>query len=338
MRLVSYVDGSIERVGVVHGEHIVDAGASDMFSGRPAELADTLKDALRVVQAWPHPPVDMIELLCRGKEYLRALDDITAGAARTLAERPERTDRPGGKMPSSPLRPLASTGLRAPVPRPGKITCLGMNYADHAREQGLEPPKQPLFFLKSANTICATGDPICLPPNSTQVDFEAELAVVIGKRGRRIPLERAYEHVAGYMILNDVSARDMQYGDRQWFRGKSCDTFAPSGPWIVTADELGDPHRLRISSSLNGQTMQDSNTSNLVFKVDTLISYLSESLTWEVGDIISTGTPPGVGVFRKPPVFLKPGDSVSISIEGVGTLVNPVVGPVVGADESKSAD
>lgn len=321
MRVVSYLDGNAGRVGVVRGEYVVDAGAVEMLASRSPALADTLRDALGVARKWTRPPNDMIELLGRGKEYLQALDVITSGLGQAA---------PGERS----ARPLASTRLLAPVPRPGKIVCLGLNYADHAREQGLEPPKQPLFFLKSANTICATGDPITLPPNSTQVDFEAELAVVMGKRGRRIPLERAFEYVAGYMILNDVSARDMQYSDRQWFRGKSCDTFAPCGPWIVTADELGDPHRLRISSSLNGQTMQDSNTSNLIFKVDTLISYLSQSLTWEVGDIISTGTPPGVGVFRKPPVFLKPGDLVSISIERVGTLTNPVVAPAVGAPKS----
>jgi acylpyruvate hydrolase len=166
-----------------------------------------------------------------------------------------------------------------------------------------------------------------LPPNSAQVDYEAEFAVVIGKRGRNIPESQAMKYVAGYTILHDVSARDMQFGDKQWYRGKSCDTFAPTGPWIVTPDELPNPDDLRISLSLNGETLQDSNTSNLIFKVPFLISYLSQSVTWEVGDLISTGTPPGVGVFRKPPVFLKAGDVVSVSVEGIGTLTNPVVGP-----------
>ena len=142
-----------------------------------------------------------------------------------------------------------------------------------------------------------------------------------------MPQERAWEHVAGYTILNDVTARDMQSGDKQWFRGKSCDTFAPTGPWIVTADEIADPHKLAISLTLNGETMQDSNTSNLIHKVDFLISYLSQSLTWEPGDLISTGTPPGVGFARKPPVFIKAGDEISVTVEGIGTLTNPVVGP-----------
>ena len=150
---------------------------------------------------------------------------------------------------------------------------------------------------------------------------------MIGKKGTRIPEAEAYDYVAGYMVLHDVSARDLQFSDGQWYRGKSCDTFAPTGPWIVTKDEIKDPHNLRISLKLNGETMQDSNTSNLIFSVPYLVSYLSQSATWEVGDLISTGTPPGVGVFRKPPVFLKAGDTTSVTVEKLGTLTNPVVGP-----------
>jgi 2-keto-4-pentenoate hydratase/2-oxohepta-3-ene-1,7-dioic acid hydratase in catechol pathway len=220
--------------------------------------------------------------------------------------------------------PLDGARLLAPVPRPGKIICVGRNYAEHARERGSDIPTQPIFFLKSNNTICGPGDVILIPPNSNQVDFEAELAVVIGKGGKNIPEDRAYDDVAGYMIMNDVSARDMQSADKQWFRGKSCDTFAPTGPWIVTKDEIPDPHSLGISLTLNGQTMQDSNTGNMIFKIPYLISYLSRSLTLEPGDIISTGTPGGVGASRTPPVFLKPGDSVSITIDKIGTLSNPV--------------
>jgi 2-keto-4-pentenoate hydratase/2-oxohepta-3-ene-1,7-dioic acid hydratase in catechol pathway len=233
----------------------------------------------------------------------------------------------GKKGPKGLLTPLRSAKLRAPIAHPNKITCVGLNYIDHAREGGVEPPPAPIFFLKSHNTISGPGDPIRLPPNSEKVDYEAEFAVVIGRRGGRIAEADAPKYIAGYTILNDVSARDMQFADHQWYRGKSCDTFAPTGPWIVTADEIPDINNLRISLTLNGQTLQDSNTSNLIFKVPFLVSYLSQSVTWEVGDLLSTGTPPGVGVFRKPPILMKPGDTVSVTVEGIGTLTNHVVAP-----------
>ena len=323
MKLVTYEAGKQQRVGVVEGESVVDVRVVlDLIAKRrvPRALAGEkqFKQAAEMLRESGAAPRTMIELLERGAEWRQALHIITSGLVKHVDAK---------KAPKGILAPLASVRLRAPIARPGKITCLGQNYADHAREQGIEPPEKPIYFLKSSNTISGPGDPIVLPPNSTQVDYEAELAVVIGQGGRHIPGEKAYEHVAGYMILQDVSARDMQFGDKQWYRGKSCDTFAPTGPWIVTPDEIPDPHHLRITLALNGQTMQDSNTSNLIFKVPFLISYLSQSATWEAGDIISTGTPPGVGVFRKPPVFLKPGDTVSISIERIGTLTNPVVGP-----------
>ena len=315
MRFASCAFEDRERLVVIEGEYVVDVVAALGFLERGKVPNETANTAARAVRSKGGPPADMIDLLARGEEYWNAVDII----ARALSEASLRENVPGF------FTPLGSVRLRAPIPRPPKVVCVGLNYADHAREQGIEPPKEPLFFLKSSNTICGPGDPIRLPPNSTQVDYEAEFAVVIGKGGSRIPVDKAYEQVAGYMILNDVSARDMQFGDKQWFRGKSCDTFAPCGPSIVTKDEVSDPHNLRISLTLNGVTMQDSNSSNLIFKVPHLISYLSQSLTWEPGDLISTGTPPGVGVFRKPPVFLKPGDTVSITVERLGTLTNPVV-------------
>ena len=322
MKLVTYESGKQSRVGVVEGGFIVDVRAAiDLVSKRRAPEPLTARPAFEaaaqaVIEPGPAPR-NMIELLERGDAWRQALGVITSGAVEAL----DRKAAPRGLM-----KPLASARLRAPIARPGKITCVGLNYADHAREQGIEPPTSPIFFLKSVNTICGPGDPIQLPPNSTEVDYEAEFAVVIGKGGAGIREEQAYDHVAGYMILHDVTARDMQFGDKQWFRGKSCDTFAPTGPCIVTRDEVPDPHNLRISLTLNGETMQDSNTSNLIFKVPYLVSYLSQSLTWEAGDLISTGTPPGVGVFRKPQVFMKAGDSVSVMVEGLGTLTNPVVG------------
>jgi len=232
-----------------------------------------------------------------------------------------------GRTPPGLSKPLKQVRLRPPIPRPNKIVCLGRNYAAHAAERGSDVPPQPLYFAKFNNTICGPGDPIVLPPNSAQVDYEAEMAVVIGKGGRRIPEESAYEHVAGFLAANDVSARDMQAQDGQWFRGKSCDTFTPIGPWLVTRDEIPDPDNLRISLTLNGRLMQDSNTSFLIFKIPFLISYLSQSLTWETGDLILTGTPAGIGAHQNPPVFLKPGDVLSVTVEGLGTLTNRVAGP-----------
>jgi len=317
MRLVSYVADHLKHLGVVYGDRVVDVEATLQFARRSKPLNEDFARAAGVLGG-QRRFADMNELLAEGADYLGALGDAT----RILDERLKDKARTGDLF-----RPLSSVRMLAPIPRPAKITCIGLNYADHAREQGIEPPASPIFFLKSGNTICGPGEAITLPPNSKQVDYEAEFAVVIGKRGKNIPQEQAMEYVAGYMILNDVSARDMQFGDKQWYRGKSCDSFAPCGPWIVTKDEVPDPHNLRISLTLNGEPMQDSNTSNLIFKVPYLISYLSQSVTWEAGDIISTGTPPGVGVFRKPPVFLKPGDSVSITVERLGTLTNPVQGP-----------
>ena len=323
MKLATYESHAQSRVGVIQNDKIVDVRRAIKFLEHrrvPGTLSQrtSFNQALRVIVGQDCAPRDMIELLGCGEKWRKALGVVTSGLARTIDP---------AKAPRGLFTPLAKVRLLAPIPKPGKITCIGRNYAEHAREHGSEPPERPIFFLKSGNTICGPGDPIRLPPNSTQVDYEAEFAVVIGKSGRRIPEEKADNYVAGYMILHDVSARDMQENDHQWYRGKSCDTFAPTGPWIVTRDEIKDPHNLRISLSLNGETMQDSNTSNLIFKVPYLVSYLSQSATWEVGDLISTGTPPGVGVFHKPPVFLKPGDKVSVTVEGLGTLTNPVVGP-----------
>lgn len=318
MKFVTYEFARSLHLGVVEGDYVVDVQAAPgMFARGRMENSKTAKAVATLRKAGP-PPVDMIDLLGRGKKYWSALGVITRALAQSKADK---------KKAKNLFTPLATARLRAPIQRPGKIVCVGLNYADHAREQGIEAPAFPTLFVKTVNCISGPGARIVMPPNSTQVDYEAEFALVIGKGGRRIPEERAYEHVAGYMNLNDVTARDMQHGDKQWFRGKSCDTFAPTGPWILTADEVADPHNLRISLTLNGKTMQDSNTSNLIHKIPFLISYLSQSLTWETGDILTTGTPSGVGVFRKPPIFLNAGDTVSATVEGLGTLTNTVVGP-----------
>ncbi len=214
----------------------------------------------------------------------------------------------------------------APVPRPPKVICVGLNYRDHAAESGLAVPTEPVLFCKYGTAVIGPGDPIVLPPESTEVDYEAEFVFVIGKPGRNIPAELAMEHVAGYTVGHDVSARDYQIrrGGGQWMVGKTFDTFAPMGPVLVTADAGLDPHNLPIRARLNGRTLQDSNTSQFVFQIPALIAYLSHVMTLEVGDCVFTGTPPGVGFARKPPIFLKDGDVAEIEIEGIGVLRNPV--------------
>jgi 2-keto-4-pentenoate hydratase/2-oxohepta-3-ene-1,7-dioic acid hydratase in catechol pathway len=211
-----------------------------------------------------------------------------------------------------------------PAVYPGKILAIGRNYADHAAEGGSDLPKAPLLFNKLPNALNAHNLPIVLPRISEQVDYEAELAVVIGSRASRVDEARAFDYVFGYSLINDVSARDLQFGDGQWTRGKSLDTFAPLGPFITTRDEVQDVQALKIEGVLNGQVMQTSNTSRMIFKVAHLVSYLSQGITLEPGDVIATGTPDGVGIFRKPPVLLKPGDVFEVKIEKLGTLRNPV--------------
>ena len=221
----------------------------------------------------------------------------------------------------------ASVTLLPPVTDPEKIICIGLNYADHAAETGAKIPTEPVVFNKFLTTLRAHGDNIVLPKVSQEVDYEAELVVVIGKEGRHIRREQAMSYVAGYAVGHDVSARDWQKGKpgNQWLLGKSFDSFAPLGPELVTPDEVGNPGELEIQLRLNGQVMQHSTTRQLIFPVDYLIAYLSQCVTLKPGDLIYTGTPPGVGMARKPPVWLQPGDVVEIEIEKIGLLRNPVV-------------
>ena len=245
---------------------------------------------------------DMLTLIKRGAASLRAAADETAKAAYALD---------------------AVEFLPAVVP--GKILAIGRNYLDHATEGGSEPPAAPLIFMKLPNALAAHNAPIVLPEISRQVDFEAELAVVMGRRAKRVGEAEALDYVFGYTLIDDVSARDLQFSDGQWIRGKGLDTFAPLGPFITTRDEVADVQALKIEGVLNGEVMQSSNTSNMIFKVAYLIHYISQGITLEPGDVIATGTPEGVGIFRKPPVLLKPGDVFEVKIEGLGTLRNPVV-------------
>jgi 2-keto-4-pentenoate hydratase/2-oxohepta-3-ene-1,7-dioic acid hydratase in catechol pathway len=211
-----------------------------------------------------------------------------------------------------------------PVPRPGKIICIGLNYRDHAIESGMAIPEIPVTFSKFSTCLVGPEDSVVIPRGSEKTDYEAELAVVIGRLAKDVPKAKAYHHIFGYSCFNDVSARDFQFADGQWQRGKSCDTFAPMGPFVVTMDEIPNPQNLGIRLRLNGETMQNSRTDQLIFGVPELIEFLSSVITLEPGDIIATGTPPGVGFARKPPIFLKPGDRMEVEIDGLGVLANPV--------------
>lgn len=222
-----------------------------------------------------------------------------------------------------PGKPMA-VRLGPPIRHPSKIICLGKNYLEHAREGGFDTPAAPLLFAKAPSSLTGPADPILLPESSGQVDWEVELAVVIGKAGKRIDRRDAFLHVAGFTVMNDVSAREAQFGDGQWFRGKSFDTFAPLGPAIVTPDEIPDITDLRLETRVNGRVMQTGSTRDLIFDIPAIISYVSRDITLRAGDIISTGTPAGVGIFRDPPVTLRDGDVVECSIEGIGTLRNRV--------------
>jgi 2-keto-4-pentenoate hydratase/2-oxohepta-3-ene-1,7-dioic acid hydratase in catechol pathway len=211
-----------------------------------------------------------------------------------------------------------------PIDRPSKIVCVGLNYSDHAEEQGVDLPTAPLLFAKWPNTLIGPGEPIVLPAEAEEVDYEAELGVIMGRKARSVPEADALDTVRGYLCLNDVSARDLQFADGQWTRGKSPDTFCPVGPRVVSREEVPDPQRLSIRCVLNGETMQDSSTANMIFSVAEIIAYVSRVITLEPGDLIATGTPAGVGVFREPKVLLQDGDEVTIEIEGLGALTNPV--------------
>ncbi|MDS0300629.1 2,4-diketo-3-deoxy-L-rhamnonate hydrolase [Halogeometricum sp. S1BR25-6] len=220
--------------------------------------------------------------------------------------------------------PASEAKFLAPVPRPGKIVCVGLNYHDHAEEQDEEIPERPLLFGKSDTSVTNPEDPIVHPADVDQVDYEVELGIVMGRTAKHVSAEDASEYVAGYTAVNDVSARDAQFEDEQFFRGKSYDTFAPMGPTLVPEGEL-NPNELDVACRVNGETKQESNTEEFIFDVGEVVEYISGITTLRPGDVISTGTPGGVGIFRDPPELLEPGDSVEIEVEGIGTLTNPVV-------------
>lgn len=222
---------------------------------------------------------------------------------------------------------LATVRLLAPVPRPQKVVCVGLNYRDHAEETHQPIPEEPVLFAKFANSVIGPGQPVVVPPFVERPDFEAELGVVIGQRASRVSRAEALDHVAGYMCLNDVSARDLQSRSSQWLLGKAIDGFLPCGPWLVTTDELADPQDLPIRCCVNGETLQHSSTSQMIFGVAELLEFVSRTIELVPGDVIATGTPAGVGMARTPPRWLEDGDVVTVEIEGIGSLTNPVRRP-----------
>lgn len=271
--------------------------------------------------------------LAAGDQYidLHATDPgLPASVKLLLAASPEihKIAAEVGKSPTAMRYAANAVKLLPPVPDAGKILCVGLNYADHAKEGGKEIPTEPVIFAKYNNTLIGPGDPIKLPKVAQKVDYEAELVIVIGKRGKHIPNDQsAMAYVGGYTCGHDVSARDWQFrgAEKQWTVGKTFDTFAPTGPVLVTADELTDPHSLQVRLRLNGTTMQNSNTNQFIFQVPHILWFISQVVTLEPGDLIFTGTPPGVGISRNPQVLLKPGDVTEVEIQNIGVLKNPVV-------------
>ncbi len=255
------------------------------------------------------------------------LDLSKLGFADTLDAMGKGADalRKAADTPGQSSIPVTEVRLLAPIQRPPRIFCVGLNYRDHAIESKMEIPKVPTIFLKLASAVVGPGDAVRLPSMSKQPDYEVEFAIVIGTPGRRIPADRWKEHVFGYTVLNDVSARDVQLATSQWILGKSFDTFCPIGPAIVSQDEIADPHNLDIRLSIGGEVLQHSNTRELIFKAGELISYISAVTPLQAGDIISTGTPAGVGLGRNPQRWLRPGEVMKAEVEGLGQLTNPVV-------------
>jgi 2-keto-4-pentenoate hydratase/2-oxohepta-3-ene-1,7-dioic acid hydratase in catechol pathway len=289
-------ESSEQRLGVLFGDVVYDV----------AKLARALKESGGGPPSWLLQVNRTQDVINRGESAVRDIEALLADIQK------------GTALPLDSIEFL-------PAVYPSKILAIGRNYVDHAIEGGAAPPEAPLLFNKLPNSLNAHNAPIVLPLISKKVDYEAELAVVIGRQAKRVSEAEALEYVFGYTLIDDVSARDLQFGDGQWTRGKGLDTFAPLGPFITTRDEIKDVQALKIEGRLNGEVMQSSNTGKMIFQVAYLVSYLSQGMTLEPGDVIATGTPEGVGVFRDPPVLLKAGDVFEVTIEKLGTLRNPVI-------------
>jgi len=317
MRLVTFAARGQTRVGVVEGDWIVDLtrAARAYYAARGVPRPGARARALL--------PPSMTQLLAGGDDALALARDVTAEIRRALAGAAEARalESDGVAWRAGDVR------LLPPVPAPPKILCVGRNYAEHAREGGAAPPEIPIFFGRFPHSLLGPGEPYVLPAVSEQVDYEGELAAVIGRRGRDIPESRALDYVAGYTVFNDISIRDFQRRTTQWMIGKNFDRSGPLGPALVTRDEVPDPQSLTLTVDVSGERMQEAATDIMIFSVAYLIADVSRALTLEPGDIIATGTPSGVGFARKPPRWLRAGDTVRVAITKVGVLETPVVAP-----------
>lgn len=301
MKLISYHKDGHESFGVIVDDRVVDINAGwATLLGRSGTLAG-----------------DMVHLLEQGESALQAVRDLLQAY-----RQPQASD----STVQAVSFPLSEVTCLPPVTRPQKILAIGANYRAHCAESGMPVPQKPIVFVKVTSALVAHGEAIVYPRITQELDYEGELAVVIGKRARHVPQEDAMQYIAGYTIMNDVSARDLQRTEGQWSRAKGCDTFAPCGPWLVTADEIVDPHRLTIETRVNGEVRQQASTGDMIFPIPFLIAHITAAMTLLPGDIITTGTPAGVGVYRQPRGLLQPGDEVAIRIEGIGELRNRVVG------------
>jgi 2-keto-4-pentenoate hydratase/2-oxohepta-3-ene-1,7-dioic acid hydratase in catechol pathway len=300
----------------IHGRHRLGAE----WKGQMIDLETAWNAAIR---ARGLPPGTAAALPSDMLSFLRGGQPVFAAAREGMAFMAKRPALPVGEQA---LYPFSEIKLRAPVPRPGKILCSGINYRGHKEENPKATlPTEPFFFSKLPSAVIGPGEPIVHPRETQQLDYEVEFAVVIGRRMKNTPEGEVMSCLAGYTILHDVSARDVQFKDNQITLGKNFDTFCPLGPCLVTTDELTDPANVKLRSLLNGRVMQDGSTADWLFPLPTLLHRLSRVMTLEPGDVVSTGTPAGVGIFRKPPVFLKPGDVVRLEVEGIGALENPVI-------------
>lgn len=302
MKLITYRENNCSRFGALAEGRVLDlARASAAYHATDGEI-----------EAIP----DRIEA------FFERVEELSPLVSKVVARFEE-----GGGSDGSISRPLSEVKLLAPITRPPKIVCVARNYAEHAKEAGLEISPIPILFPRFSNTLVPDGDPVIVPSVSTQLDWEGELAIIIGKNtnGRRLTKAEAMDYVFGYSIFNDVTVRDYQFRVTQYTAGKNFRASGPFGPVIVTADEIPDPHNLDIRTTLNGEVMQSANTATMIYDIPTILEHISDFIDLEAGDVIPTGTPAGVGFKRKPPIFLKHGDRISVEISSIGTLSNPVV-------------